>query len=219
MSAAIADAATPYVIKFQSLGEWSVAPEAAEAGLIGGVAARIEGGKFTDGFSVAAAGYLFNAWAHVHSPPAGAVCYTASNGQPFYAPAGTDWSVVYSTGQSDASTLDNLYAIGDTAAGAPLVDAYLTDRAVGTGGLFDYQRDYATNTFYNVYTDASNFAVGVYGAGGRGWSPDELISTGDTFYYASGSTSNLNVLHTWWTMGWNAATHNSFPVGSQTTQR
>jgi RHS repeat-associated protein len=64
LSAAIADAASPYIIKFKDLGVWSAAPEAAEAGLIGGVAARIEGGKFTDGFSVGAAGYLFNSLAH-----------------------------------------------------------------------------------------------------------------------------------------------------------
>jgi RHS repeat-associated protein len=64
MSAAIADAASPYIVKFPWLGQWSGAPEAAEAGLIGGVAARIVGGKFTDGFSVAAAGYLFNKLAH-----------------------------------------------------------------------------------------------------------------------------------------------------------
>jgi RHS repeat-associated protein len=64
LSAAIADAASPYILKFPSLGVWSAAPEAAEAGLIGGAAARIEGGKFTDGFSVAAAGYLFNKLAH-----------------------------------------------------------------------------------------------------------------------------------------------------------
>ncbi|MBS0400819.1 MAG: hypothetical protein JSR95_19325, partial [Proteobacteria bacterium] len=35
-----------------------------EAGLVGGVAARITGGKFDDGFTVAAAGYLFNSAAH-----------------------------------------------------------------------------------------------------------------------------------------------------------
>jgi RHS repeat-associated protein len=64
LSAAIADAATPYIIKFPSLGVWSAAPEAAEAGLIGGVVAKIHGGKFDDGFSVAAAGYLFNTVAH-----------------------------------------------------------------------------------------------------------------------------------------------------------
>ena len=64
LSAAISDAASPYIIKFQNLGAWGAAPEAAEAGLIGGVAARIEGGNFTDGFSVSAAGYLFNSLAH-----------------------------------------------------------------------------------------------------------------------------------------------------------
>jgi RHS repeat-associated protein len=69
LSAAIADAATPYIVKFPSLDMWGAVPEAAEAGLIGGVVARIEGNKFTDGFSVAAAGYLFNQLAHNGKDP------------------------------------------------------------------------------------------------------------------------------------------------------
>jgi RHS repeat-associated protein len=64
LSAAVSDAATPYIVKFPSLDTWGAFPEAAEAGLVGGVVARIEGSKFTDGFSVAAAGYLFNKLAH-----------------------------------------------------------------------------------------------------------------------------------------------------------
>lgn len=46
------------------MGVWDAACGSAEAGLVGGLVARIEGGKFDDGFSVAAAGYLLNTVAH-----------------------------------------------------------------------------------------------------------------------------------------------------------
>lgn len=58
LSAAFEIAAQPVMIKFQSFGQWGGAPEAAEAGLIGGEAARIAGGRFEDGFSTAAVQYL-----------------------------------------------------------------------------------------------------------------------------------------------------------------
>jgi RHS repeat-associated protein len=77
LSAAIAEAAdaSNLSIKFPSLGQWSAVPEAAEAGLIGGAAARAVGGKFDDGFSVAAAGYLFNDLAHKQPKP---LCVSSS---------------------------------------------------------------------------------------------------------------------------------------------
>ncbi len=60
LSAAISDvAATEGVVKPYALGTWGSYRSTAEAGLIGGVTSRIVGGKFEDGFSVAAAGYLF----------------------------------------------------------------------------------------------------------------------------------------------------------------
>jgi hypothetical protein len=51
----------------KALASWGTFKGAAEAGLLGGVATEITGGKFDDGFSVAAAGYLFNAAAHAMS--------------------------------------------------------------------------------------------------------------------------------------------------------
>jgi hypothetical protein len=48
----------------KSLASWGTFKGAAEAGLVGGVAAEITGGKFDDGFTVAAAGYIFNSAAH-----------------------------------------------------------------------------------------------------------------------------------------------------------
>lgn len=58
MSAAFAMAAAPLIIKFPALGQWSAVPESVEAGLIGGEAARLAGGKFENGFSTAAVQYL-----------------------------------------------------------------------------------------------------------------------------------------------------------------
>jgi RHS repeat-associated protein len=64
LAAGISEAAyqTGYVESpAKSLASWGTFRGAAEAGLIGGVAAKITGGKFDDGFTVSAAGYLFNA--------------------------------------------------------------------------------------------------------------------------------------------------------------
>ncbi|MGH7743527.1 MAG: hypothetical protein ACREQ5_01715 [Candidatus Dormibacteria bacterium] len=53
----------------KSLASWGTFRGTAEAGLIGGAAAEITGGKFDDGFSVAAAGYIFNDVAHSIANP------------------------------------------------------------------------------------------------------------------------------------------------------
>ena len=61
LSAALSEAAADFhIVQPDSLGAWGAFKGAAEEGLIGGVAARLEGGSFGDGFSVSAAGYLFN---------------------------------------------------------------------------------------------------------------------------------------------------------------
>jgi RHS repeat-associated protein len=44
----------------QSFASWGTFKGAVEAGMVGGAASSITGGKFQDGFSVSAAGYLFN---------------------------------------------------------------------------------------------------------------------------------------------------------------
>lgn len=51
-------------IKPAAIGTWGSIKGIAEAGLVGGAAARISGGSFDDGFTTAAAGYLFNSAAH-----------------------------------------------------------------------------------------------------------------------------------------------------------
>ena len=58
LSAVFAIAAQPLIVKFPSFGVWGTAPEAVQAGLIGGEAAKLAGGKFDDGFSTSAVQYL-----------------------------------------------------------------------------------------------------------------------------------------------------------------
>jgi RHS repeat-associated protein len=50
----------------KSIASWGAFKGAAEAGFLGGLAARLAGGKFDDGFTVSAAGYLFNEAAHYY---------------------------------------------------------------------------------------------------------------------------------------------------------
>ena|SRR5271165_1266240 len=97
-------------------------------------------------------------------------------------------------------------ASGFSALGSNSTGNYNT--AVGTGALYTNQSG-AENTasgyfalFYNT-TGSGNTASG-----------QQALQNNLTGNYLSGSTSNLNVLHAWWRMGWNAATQQNFPVGT-----
>lgn len=58
-AAAVSDAVMlSGIIKPTAVGEWGSWKGAAESGFVGGIASRLVGGSFVDGFSVAAAGYL-----------------------------------------------------------------------------------------------------------------------------------------------------------------
>jgi hypothetical protein len=60
LSVGFAIAAQPLIIQSSSFGQWGTATDAVQAGLIGGEAAKIAGGKFEDGFSTSAVQYLAN---------------------------------------------------------------------------------------------------------------------------------------------------------------
>jgi RHS repeat-associated protein len=65
LSAAISEAAVQSnLIKPAAIGTWGAVQGAAESGLLGGLTSEITGGSFDDGFSVSAAGYLFNSATH-----------------------------------------------------------------------------------------------------------------------------------------------------------
>src|SRR5271169_4853447 len=76
--------------------------------------------------------------------------------------------------------------------------------AVGHYGTYDFQRD--QGVFYSAYTNASNYAVGVYMAG-AGYSYDATIAIGTLFANLYSSNAGSESQRTWWTRGWNDATN------------
>ncbi len=148
LSAAISDvAATEDVVKPYALGTWGSYRSTAEAGLIGGVTSRIVGGKFEDGFSVAAAGYLFNSIAHsLHAVPfttdAGAQVLDYNN-RPMMRPSDVNPGDIIMNGES----------------GSPL-----GLKNFAQGGPWDFQRVGADLTFDPQFVDFANVAIGLYAA-------------------------------------------------------
>ncbi|MBS1994700.1 MAG: VCBS repeat-containing protein [Cyanobacteria bacterium SZAS LIN-2] len=64
-SAGLSEVATQSgLIQPAAIGTWGSVKGVAESGLVGGIAARIAGGAFSEGFASAAAGYLFNCASH-----------------------------------------------------------------------------------------------------------------------------------------------------------
>ena len=78
----------------------------------------------------------------IYDVPDDAVSYTTSDGTQFYAPPDADFRKVYATGQANGK------------------DSEAANSAIGQFGPFDFQR--RNGYFYHAYTDASNYAVGVY---------------------------------------------------------
>ena len=73
LSAGFAIAAQPLIIKAPSFGDWGNVPEAVQAGLIGGEAAKLAGGKFDDGFSTSAVQYLVTPQTHSSNDDVGVI--------------------------------------------------------------------------------------------------------------------------------------------------
>ena len=115
--------------------------------------------------------------------------FIAPNGQIFLAPARANFDDVYTGGETNGTL-----GIND---------------AVGHFGTFDFQRNEGkgkcpTNTFYPAYTDASNYAVGVY-MNGAGYSLDMTLFIAGTFASLFCRMLCTPPQRQWWTNGWNAA--------------
>jgi hypothetical protein len=92
-------------------------------------------------------------------------------------------------------------------------DLKANNSAVGQFGTYDFQRK--DGNFYDAYTDASNYASGVYMAG-AGYSYLETL-VGGTYYsltHASNWDSGFTYHIKWWTKGWTDATNGSWPVSN-----
>lgn len=114
--------------------------------------------------------------------------YQAPDGQYFYAPATANFNDVRSAGQSDGTS-----------------GAYANIWQFGT---YDFQRLGASSsdggTFWSEWTNASNFAVGVY-MNGAGFSESMMDSIGTYAADLMSSDAGSPNLITWWNNGWIAA--------------
>jgi hypothetical protein len=119
--------------------------------------------------------------------PPDAVHYIRGDDDEFYAPPHADFKVVYKTGVNDG-----------------LANYKAANKAIAQGSAFDYQRDIVNKIFHSCYTDASNYAVGVY-MQGAGYSKSEMLIIG--LWYALNNSKNAGSLHQihWWFKGWNDA--------------
>jgi RHS repeat-associated protein len=122
----------------------------------------------------------------IHGTPAGSCTCTSASGAKFSAPAGTNFQDIEAAG----------------VAGGPSPSA--VKAAVGHFGTFDLQRNKENNTFTGAYTNASNFAVGVY-MHGAGYSLFYTVAIADGFAHVRSSNADEPSQANFWIEGWKAA--------------
>jgi hypothetical protein len=81
----------------------------------------------------------------IHDVPDDAISLTAGDGESFYAPPYADFLKVYAAGEANWQ------------------NPFAAISGIWLNGTYDFQRD--NGSFYSAYTNASNYAVGVYMAG------------------------------------------------------
>ena len=121
----------------------------------------------------------------IHDVPDDAISLTAGDGESFYAPPYADFLKVYAAGEANWQ------------------NPFAAISAIWLNGTYDFQRD--NGSFYSAYTNASNYAVGVYMAG-AGYSHDATISIGTFLANSYSSNPDRKTQQAWWTRGWNDAT-------------
>ncbi|RBP15895.1 phage portal protein, partial [Roseiarcus fermentans] len=128
----------------------------------------------------------------VNGVPSDATSYTTGDGTRFYAPPDADFRQVYAAGRANGRNINAARS------------------AIGASWTYAFQR--RDGTFYSAYTDASNYAVGVYMAG-AGYSYTETVLGGTAYAmrHSSNWESGFRYHIEWWTKGWNGATIGSGP--------
>ena len=130
----------------------------------------------------------------VHDVPKDAVTVKAGDGTSFYAPPDANFPQIYVDAKAHGQDLQAVRS------------------AIGLFGTYDFQRQ--DGNFYTAYTDASNYAVGVYMAGaGYGYATTLVYGTIYAMTYSSNWESESHII--WWTKGWNDATSGAGPFSSQ----
>jgi len=128
----------------------------------------------------------------VYRIPKNAVRYVSPSGQEFYAPAGIDFKAMHDLAKCKP----------------PLPEG----KAIRHYGAFDFQRnagqgpqkDTNNDHFYPAYTDASNYAVGVY-THGEGDSREFAVAKARAFALKNSGNAGDPRQESMWVKGWNDA--------------
>ncbi len=141
------------------------------------------------------------AYTPVHGLPHDAVVVTTPDGR---AIAGPD-SKTNKLMAPPSADYRAVYAAGRAISGIPVLSQIPTIRlALAHGGTYDFQRDPRTGHIYHDYTNASNYAVGVYmAAAGYSLSGTEILAESYAFLLSNnyGSVKTMK----WIAQGWGDA--------------
>ncbi|HEY4078926.1 MAG TPA: hypothetical protein VGM26_18500 [Rhizomicrobium sp.] len=159
-------------------------------------AGNADGGQWTD--AVVRPGARSGPLKRFDGIPPNSADYTAPDGTNFLAPADANFRKVYEDGHA---------LIDQEPATWP---GYIKQK-VGQFGEFDFQRD--GDIFYSRYTNASNYAAGLFMSGaGFSYADTMAIAGGYAAAYSAGGITGTRLR--WWTYGYMAGYLNSsaFPL-------
>jgi hypothetical protein len=100
-----------------------------------------------------------------------------------------------------------VYAAGEEIASKPLSEQYDPAKtALQQFGTYDFQRDKATNSFFDEYVPAANYAIGVYMAGaGYNLAETYVLAQGYAMLYSSNWYKYWSRGRPWIKSGWEDA--------------
>jgi hypothetical protein len=157
-------------------GQWTSSGDTAGPALIEGRSAGADSGKPN----------------HVHGVPKDAIVVTRPDGTTIDDPDSPKRKLM----APPRANFKDVYAAGERIANWPLMQQIDPARtALQQFGTYDFQRDEATNTYFDEYVPAANYAIGVYMAGADySLAGTYAIAQG----YAMGNSSNW---YKYWSSG------------------
>jgi hypothetical protein len=129
---------------------------------------------------------------HVRGVPKDAIVVTRPDGTAIDDPASPTGKLM----APQRANFKDVYAAGERIANWPLMQQIDPARiALQQFGIYDFQRDKATNSFFDEYVPAANYVIGVYMAGAS-------YSLAETYAIAQGhAMGNSSNWYKYWTRG------------------
>lgn len=139
---------------------------------------------------------------HVNDLPKDAIVVTRPNGPAVEDPDSTTGKLM----APPRANFQEIYAAGKEISKLPRWRQFqLARAALRHFGTYDFQRDEATNTFFKEYSNASNYAVGVYMAG-AGYGRWQSVRIAQSYGFLFSSTKYERTAREWTEKGWDDAT-------------